>query len=194
MNKKIILALSFCLISMAVEGGDVQDVQQASATQNTTAQEDNLQDSSEDASAHSFVAPAPLNNESAINDDELFEEYVVQNTPRLKKTNIITIRAIGLGVLPEIKSKARAIAIAKRAALIDGYRQLGEKMYGIKINAKDTIKDAMLKSSIIRTKVYALVKGAEVVDTQYDEKIGLFQVEMEVKLDGRLWSRALGHF
>ena len=121
------------------------------------------------------------------------DEYIIQNPPLLKPSNIITIRAIGMGVAPErATSKAQQIVLAKRAAIIDGYRQLGEKMYGIRINAKDVIKDAVVKSSIVRTQLYAQVRNAEVVETMY--KDGLMQVEMEVKLDGRRWYRILSGY
>jgi outer membrane protein FlgP len=119
------------------------------------------------------------------------DEYVIQNAPTLRPSNIITIRAIGMGVAPDrITSKAQRLVLAKRAALVDGYRQLGEKMYGIKINAKDVIKDAVVKSSIVRTQLYAVVRNAEVVETMYNDN-GLMQVEMEVKLDGRRWHNIL---
>lgn len=117
-------------------------------------------------------------------------EFVIPNAPILKPTNIITIRAIGMGIAPEnAKSPAHQMALAKRAAILDGYRQLGEKMHGIRINAKDTVKDAVLVRSEIRTELYSVVRGAEVIETVWDN--GLCQVEMEVKLDGRRWYRVL---
>jgi len=130
----------------------------------------------------------------AANPDELnTDEFVIPNSPLLKPTNIITIRAIGMGVSPESTiSPAQALVLAKRAAIADAYRQLGEKMYGIKLNAKDTIKDAVVKNSTIRTKVSAIVRNAEIVESIF--KDGLFQVEMEVKLDGRRWYRVLSGY
>lgn len=118
------------------------------------------------------------------------EEYLIANAPTLKPTNIITIRAIGMGTVDEGKySRAQEMAMAKRAAIIDGYRQLGEKLHGIKISARDTVKDSLLTHSEIRTELYSIVRGAEIVETIWEN--GLCQVEMEVKLDGRRWYRAL---
>ena len=118
------------------------------------------------------------------------EEFVIPNSPLIKPSSIITIRAIGMGVAPaHTVNKAQAMAMAKRAAIVDGYRQLGEKMHGVRINAKDTIKDAMIKSSTVRTSVNSLVRNAEVMETVYAD--GLCQVEMEVRLDGRRWYQAL---
>lgn len=142
--------------------------------------------------AFALALNAQENNATAISEvtptDE--SEFVIPNAPILKPTNIITIRAIGMGVAPDTaKSTAQAMVLAKRAAILDGYRQLGEKMHGIRINAKDTVKDAVVVRSEIRTELYSIVRGAEVLETIWDN--GLCQVEMEVKLDGRRWYRVL---
>lgn len=121
------------------------------------------------------------------------DEFVIPNSPLLRPSNIITIRAIGMGVAPEATiSPAQALVLAKRAAIADAYRQLGEKMYGIKLNAKDTIKDAVVKNTTVRTQVNAIIRNAEIQETVY--KDGLCQVEMEVKLDGRRWYRVLSGY
>jgi hypothetical protein len=132
--------------------------------------------------------------EDMIDNEELeTDEFVIPNEPMLKPSNIITVRAIGMGVAPENTiSPAHAIVLAKRAAIADAYRQLGEKMYGLKINAKDTVKDAMIKSTTIRTKVNGMIRNAEIVETIMQD--GLCQVEMEVRLDGRRWYRVLSGY
>ena len=137
---------------------------------------------------------APMGEEIVGSEEELeTDEFVIPNEPILKPSNIITIRAIGMGVAPESTiSPAHAIVLAKRAAIADAYRQLGEKMYGLKINAKDTVKDAMIKSTTIRTKINGMIRNAEIVETIMQD--GLCQVEMEVKLDGRRWYRVLSGY
>ncbi len=111
---------------------------------------------------------------------------MVPNTPVLTPTNVIELSAVGMGVAPESTiSPSQALALAKRAAIVDGYRQLGEKMYGIRVNATDTVKDMILQNSVIKTKVNALIRNAEITETIY--KDGLCQVSMELKLDGRIW-------
>ena len=121
------------------------------------------------------------------------EAFVIPNTPILKANRIITIRAIGMGVAPlDTISSAQRVALAKRAAIVDAYRQLGEKMYGIRINAKETIKDAVITRSVIRTQLNAVVRNAEIVETVLMGD--LCQVEMEVRLDGRRWYRVLSSY
>lgn len=134
---------------------------------------------------------APIVQPNAFHEET--EEYVIPNSPILAPTNIITVRSIGMGVAPENTiSPAQALVLAKRAAIVDGYRQLGEKMYGIRINAKDTLSDAAMRSSTVRTQVHAIIRNAEIMETVF--KDGLCQVEMEVKLDGRRWYRVLSGF
>jgi hypothetical protein len=62
-------------------------------------------------------------------------------------------------------------------------------MYGIRINATDTIGDMVAKNSKVKTKVLAVIKNAEIIETTMQD--GLCQVKMEVKLDGRLWNYIL---
>lgn len=115
---------------------------------------------------------------------------MIPNAPIITPSSIIEISAIGMGVAPESTlSPAQALALAKRAAIVDAYRQIGEKMYGIRVNAQDTVRDMVLKNSTVKTKVLAVIRNAEIVETVY--KDGLCQVSMELKLDGKRWYRIL---
>ncbi len=99
---------------------------------------------------------------------------------------ILTLEAVGMGVAPEKTiSKAQAIAMAKRAAIVDGYRQLGEKMHGVRLNGKETVKDMILQDSTVKTKLLSIVKNANVVETTFED--GLCQVKMELQVDGTRW-------
>lgn len=105
--------------------------------------------------------------------------------------DILEIEAVGIGVAPsESCSPAQAVALAKRAAIIDAYRHLGEQMYGIKLNANDTVQNMVLKNSSIKTKLNAIIRGAKVRESACEQ--GICQVTMELKLDGKIWSQVLG--
>lgn len=115
---------------------------------------------------------------------------IIPNSPVLETEQVIELSAVGMGVAPENTiSPSQALAMAKRAAIIDAYRQIGEKMYGIKINGKDTVKDMVMTNSVVKAQVEALIKNADIVETIY--KDGLCQVTMELKLDSRTWNRIL---
>ncbi|AOO64195.1 LPP20 family lipoprotein [Sulfurospirillum halorespirans] len=92
----------------------------------------------------------------------------------------------GEGIAPKnTVSPAQAIALAKRAAITDGYRQLGEKLYGVKINSSETVQDAALKDSRIVASVNALVKDAAITDATF--KDGLYSIRMEITMSARRW-------
>ncbi len=115
---------------------------------------------------------------------------IIPNSPILESEQVIELSAVGMGVAPENTiSPSQALALAKRAAIIDAYRQIGEKMYGIKINGKDTVKDMVMTNSVVKAQVEALIKNADIVETIY--KDGLCQVTMGLKLDSRTWNRIL---
>lgn len=117
-------------------------------------------------------------------------DSIVPNSPMLTPSNVIELTAVGMGVAPESTiSPSQALALAKRAAIVDAYRQLGEKMYGIRVNAQDTVRDMVLQNSTVKTKVQALIRNAEITETVY--KDGLCQVSMELKLDGKVWYQVL---
>lgn len=186
--KKIILAFLFLFFTTlnAQEASQTDDIESESF-ESKTVETQSFED--EKTNEDEFASDDEEEDEQTNTDPEVF---VIPNAPTLRPTNIITVRAIGMGVAPQhATSPAQALALAKRAAIIDGYRQLGEKLHGIKIDARDTIKDAVIKSSVVRTRVHSLVRGADIAQTVYED--GLCQVEMEVKIDGRRWYYALTH-
>jgi len=98
----------------------------------------------------------------------------------------------GEGIAPQnTVSPAQAMALAKRAAVADAYRQMAEKLYGVQINAKDTIKNAALYDSRVVSQVNGLVKDATI--TEHTFKDGLFVVRMELKMNGTRWQEIFGY-
>ncbi len=98
----------------------------------------------------------------------------------------------GEGIAPlDTISPAQALALAKRAAMADAYRQLGAKLYGVRINAKDTVKDAALKDSNIESSVNALVKNATITETSYED--GLYKVSMELRINEERWKEIFSY-
>ncbi len=124
----------------------------------------------------------------------------VDRNIQIKKKELSFLRAmpmkdfvvVGEGIAPRNTiSPAQALALAKRAAVADAYRQLGAKLYGVKVNAKDTVRDAALKNSSITTQVDGLIKDAYIADSSY--KNGLYRVKMELKIDSKTWQRIFSY-
>ena len=97
----------------------------------------------------------------------------------LEKNEDLIISVLGQGVAPmNTYSPAQAFALAKRAAVADAYRLVAEKVKGVRVDGQDLIKNMMVKRSIVRTSVAAMVKNANIVETTFKE--GLCEVEMEI--------------
>ena len=96
--------------------------------------------------------------------------------------SLITITAIGQGVAPTFAtSHAQAYALAKRAATADAYRVIAERVKGVHIDGKDTIKNMAIKSSYVNSKVDAMIRNAKIVETTF--KDGMCEVEMEITVN-----------
>ena len=99
----------------------------------------------------------------------------------LSPYRMIVISVVGQGVAPvNTTSPAQAFALAKRAAIADGYRLIAEKIKGVEIEGQDLIRNMMVKRSTVRTAVYAKIKNANIVETNFRD--GLCEVEMEIRL------------
>ncbi len=111
--------------------------------------------------------------------------YVDKNTQTESKEEVLgknlslRIGAVGQGVAPiNTASPAQAYALAKRAAIADAYRIIAEKVKGVRVEGEDVVGNMMIKRSSIRTTVNAMVKNANIVETNF--KDGLCEVEMEI--------------
>ena len=65
------------------------------------------------------------------------------------------------------KFGAKARVTTQRAAQLDGYRKLAEAIYGTVIDSSTTMKDYIVKDDRIVNTVKGVVKGAEIIETQY---------------------------
>ena len=104
---------------------------------------------------------------------------------------ILNIEASGVGVVPcnGTCSTAQAKAMARRAAIVSAYRNLAEKLYGIKINGRDTVKNMVLQSSTVRAYVTGLIRGATIEEENF--KDGTYTVVLSIKLDPNRWNQVL---
>ena len=75
--------------------------------------------------------------------------------------SVITVK--GIGISPQnVKSPAQARVLARRAAIVDGYRLLAESIKGVNVDAETTVENLIVRSDTVRTKVNACIQGAMV--------------------------------
>jgi hypothetical protein len=93
-----------------------------------------------------------------------------------------TVRAVGNGAPPDdADSEAKARLMAKRAAKLDAYRNLFERVAGVQIDAKTTVKDFITESDEIKARARGYIQGARVIREEEAED-GTWEVEVEITL------------
>ncbi|MCX7765096.1 MAG: LPP20 family lipoprotein [Candidatus Sumerlaeia bacterium] len=80
-----------------------------------------------------------------------------------------------------VATEAQAKAMARRAAIADGYRQLAEIVNGIQLDSRTTVRNFITENDEINSRVKAVIRGARIVDTEYLED-GTCKVRMELRI------------
>jgi len=129
-----------------------------------------------------FGSSSALLAVDGVPDGEFIEEQVQNDNDMLLQTNgSMRISVVGQGVAPTFTtSPAQAYALAKRAAMVEGYRLIAERVNGVQIEGQDTVKNMMVQRTNIRVNVSAMIRNAQVVETTF--KDGMCEVEMEIVL------------
>lgn len=93
------------------------------------------------------------------------------------------IEVWGVGLAPANMPATRGQALARRAAMVDAYRQLAETVEGVNVDSETTMKDLAIESDVVKANVKALVKGARVVDEHINAD-GSYSVKMSLPMFG----------
>lgn len=95
-----------------------------------------------------------------------------------------TITVIGMGVPPtNARNRIQAMMMARRAAVVDGYRQMAEVVKGVNVDSETTVENFMVTSDVTRTKVSALIQGARIVGERQTPEGG-YEVTMRISMFG----------
>ncbi|CUH95335.1 putative secreted protein [Propionispora sp. 2/2-37] len=94
-----------------------------------------------------------------------------------------TIEATGIGLPPSGTYGTQGTALAKRAAIVDAYRNLAEIIQGVQVNSTTTIHNLQIESDVVQTKVSSLIQGAKIVG-EAARPDGSYQVTMQLPMYG----------
>lgn len=98
------------------------------------------------------------------------------------ETGVVT--ASGMGARPAVSiNTAQAVAMAKRAAVLDAYRNLAEYINGVNLDSETTVQNFANTNDVIKTKVSALIKGARIIE-EHELTGGGYRVIMQVPIYG----------
>lgn len=92
------------------------------------------------------------------------------------------VTATGIGLPPE-NAGARGTPLARRAAIVDAYRNLAETIQGVQVDSDTVMQDLVIQSDTVRAKVSSLVKGARIIEEGTNAD-GSYFVKMSVPLYG----------
>jgi hypothetical protein len=105
----------------------------------------------------------------------------VEQIEKVERENRDTVIDVtGNGALPN--SDGLKKIQAKRAAEIDAYRKLAERLIGVHVTSSTTVKDFVLESDEIRARAAAIIKGAKPTKIEYETTDGSCEVTMQVKI------------
>ena len=105
---------------------------------------------------------------------------VTTNSKHSVETREKNIDVQGNAALPG--SKGQEKVLAKRAAEIDAYRKLAERLMGVEITSDTTVRDLATESDEIQAALAALVKGATPTAIKYRPD-GTCEVTLEIKYE-----------
>lgn len=101
------------------------------------------------------------------------------------------IEAVGIGAPPDkYIGRPNARPMARRAAVVAAQRNLLEITKGVQVDSATSVKDFMVESDVINTKVEGLVKGAQVVKTDYMSD-GTVEVTLRMPLYGGVLAQTI---
>lgn len=112
----------------------------------------------------------------------------------------LTLSALALALLTPLMapaqdtvvgSEVQAKVMARRAAIADAQRQIAEIVYGAQIDSNTTVQNFVTQNDTIASRVRAVLRGAEVVDTRHMPD---GSVEVDMELPARRLSVALQQF
>lgn len=95
---------------------------------------------------------------------------------------IVVFKVTGKGMAPESAlRRGEAIILGERSAVLDGYRQLLEKLKGALVDTYSKRDGTIIDMDVITSEAQSYLKGVKILDTKKDE-YDVFSVDMQVRV------------
>jgi hypothetical protein len=94
------------------------------------------------------------------------------------------VKAKGGGAPPSGIPLAQARFMARRAAIVDAYRNLAEIVYGVRVDSETVVKNFVTESDVIKTKVEGIIRGARII-SEKELPDGSYEVIVVMPLYGK---------
>ncbi len=98
--------------------------------------------------------------------------------------NSNTITAVGIGSAPASVSAGQADALARRAAIVDAYRNLAGIVYGVELENHTTVQQLAVKKDTIKTAISGAINNARITDQEQLDN-GNYQVTLCMPIFGQ---------
>lgn len=98
--------------------------------------------------------------------------------------NSNTITAIGIGAAPASVTAGQADALARRAAIVDAYRNLAGIVYGVELENHTTVQQLAVKKDTIKTAISGAINNARITDEEQLDN-GNYQVTLCMPIFGQ---------
>lgn len=94
------------------------------------------------------------------------------------------LEAVGMGTVDRtrFKNRVQARIMARRAAVVDGQRNLLEVIEGVRVTSGTTVKDAQLESDIVANRLKGFLQGAYPTNENVIEEDGEILVELTMRV------------
>jgi len=98
--------------------------------------------------------------------------------------NSNTITAIGIGSAPASVTAGQGDALARRAAIVDAYRNLAGIVYGVELENHTTVQQLAVKKDTIKTAISGAINNARITDEEQLDN-GNYQVTLCMPIFGQ---------
>ncbi len=110
---------------------------------------------------------------------------------QVNEQKVVTFDVTGKGLEPETAlTKGEAVIMAERAAIVDGYRQLVEKIHGVYVDAYMKAGYGTVNHELIKTNTQSWLRGVEIVEIRQANH-GITEVQMQLRVNftkkGMIW-------